>query len=1583
MSNWTLSVDMRGQGDDLAGSLRTSAREARRLGAAARSARTDVLSLGESAQSADRQVTALGVSSDTARRNLVRLAAQARDAARDLRDIARAAAEADAQLRATADDVRITARLDDDTGPGMTQVRTAMADLQSLSPVRLNVQFDGDTAQITAVAAAMRDLHQDADRARTALGLLAPDATAAAAALNAVQNAAQDTSRALRTLRGRAAATAAALDDLAGRALAAATGLRTLSTAARTADGRLDTLSGRARTLRGDLDDLNGSLTNVTGNLGGLTGNLGTVGQSANNASGGTRNLLLAAAGLATALIPIAAATVPIAAGMAAAGVGVGVFTAAVVGQIVALSEASEAQEKYDEAVREHGKASPEAAEAEKEHLRQIREMPPATREAAAAFGVLKDDYKEYSDGLAGDTMPVVTKSMQLFSALLPKTTGLVRGTSKELDHLLNVAAGGMQTPGFDRFMRSFTEFAVSSLAKGTAGIVKFTQALDKGEIGDGLREFLDYARANAPLVGDTLRELAGAAMHLLVAFSDVGVSVLQIVHVFAQLANSLLDAIPPGALTAFLQVAAVMKLVTLSAAALGAVTGSAAVARLGAYFAVMRAAGVATTLSATAASMSMMTKAALGLGVLAVAAIGISKLAERARGAPPDVDRLTTSLKELAQTGQFTGELKKTFGDLEGFVDKVEMLSKKTQEAQEKAKGGATGLGRVPLLDDIGEWIAGNINDMKEGGDSLKALGEDFKSLDQVMAGMVASGHGKQASEDFALLEGALRKSGKSTKEIAALFPQYKDAVAAAAAEAKLAAAGMGLFGAQAMATKQKLDAQKASADGLRGAIQALNDVNRAALGGMIGFEAAIDEAAKAAKDNAGSLKMVNGELDLNSPKAQAAATALQDLGAKTDDAAAAARASGKPWEYVNGIYERGREALIKNAIAMGLNATEAAALADTIQGIPEQRSTLIEMRTEDAITALDAVITAMNKTPNAKSVTVKALTADAVSMLKTLGLKVTQLKDGSFEVTAETGEAHDKVKGVQHARDGLKDKTITINGATQGAITDLEAVQKKVASTKGKTITMHVPTAEGRKQLEALGFKIQSTKGKTVTVSVPTGGQRANVAALAAAIAMLRNRDVTVTYTTVYRIKGTPGGPPAGTYHGSTAGRSADGNIYGPARRAPRIEAYAGGGMRENHVAQIAQPTFRMWAEPETGGEAYIPFASSKRPRSRAIAEETVRRLGGDPAGIAWYADGGGLDFTPTPPPSLYQLSGIAGDSNDKKGNFSLEIFARKLQSSSRVARAWRKDLATVSQRAGADVAQALEDMGEEGIELTRKMATGSAKYTRQMAANLRALAAASKATLGDYTGQLTKTVNDQAAFQANLVKLAGRGQGDLAQRLAAQGDQAAADLAAAAVKDPRRARQANAAAGKANNALSDEQVQQLVAIIAAIKTSTTGLHTVADTTGLGEDDIITIATKATGQIKGALGSRATKFLADLARANKGLSYASGGIRPGIYSTARGAVTFAEPETGGEAFIPLGAHKRRVASTVLRDVARRFGVGLTDVSASRHLLVLKDGDTHVTVTPVRTGATASDIGAQVGRSVRRAKRGGVNARA
>jgi hypothetical protein len=74
------------------------------------------------------------------------------------------------------------------------------------------------------------------------------------------------------------------------------------------------------------------------------------------------------------------------------------------------------------------------------------------------------------------------------------------------------------------------------------------------------------------------------------------------------------------------------------------------------------------------------------------------------------------------------------------------------------------------------------------------------------------------------------------------------------------------------------------------------------------------------------------------------------------------------------------------------------------------------------------------------------------------------------------------------------------------------------------------------------------------------------------------------------------------------------------------PEVHRFANGGI-ERHVAQIARPGVvpRVWAERETGGEAYLPLAASKRPRSVAILKQVASMFGYQISKAQGYANGG----------------------------------------------------------------------------------------------------------------------------------------------------------------------------------------------------------------------------------------------------------------------------------------------------------------------------------------------------------------------
>lgn len=1347
---------------------------------------------------------------------------------------------------------------------------------------------------------------------------------------------------------------------------------------------------------------------------------------------------------IATAAIPLLAGLStglgPLTAGFTAGGTAAAAFGIAIAGQIGPLSEVADAQTKYEEAVREHGRASAEAMQAQLKYQQILAELPPEAQQAAMALARLKQNFGDWSDEMAGFTMAPLTKGITVLDQLIPRLTPHVKSASTQLDRLVTIAGGAISTPGFDAMADKFADFTDKQLAEMTDGVIHFLRVLSEGgAFQDGpIAEFMAYARQNGPAAREALSAISEAVVTLLRAAAEAGPTMLTLVTAAARL----VAALPPELVGIILQVATALKLLQLSGAGFAALAAGmgrvrTSIAALGTTAAT--AGGGLAGLRAAFLSLGLAAKASIivaGIGALAYA---VSELADIGKSAPPDVDRLTTSLGKLGQTGKATGyvadQFGKDFGKLKDQIDKVINPS---------------------VAESINNWGADITGGLLDAGDATEEFTGSMEVIDQSLTDLVKGGKPELAK---AALENMLRgMSPEQVKKFREELDGYDSVIADLAFEADLTAQSMGLFGEASQATSAKLDAQKQSADGLRQAIVALNDVNRAAGSAMSAFEQSLDDTTKAIKEHAGALKWRDGELDLGTQKARDAEKVLSSLAANTDAAATAAREQGKSWEHVNGIYDEGRAAFIKAADAMGLTREQAELLAASYLNIPDKKELSVEMRTEDAISGLDAVIAAIEETPDAKSVTVKALTADAQSMLRGLGFQVTELKDGSFKVTASTATAEASLADVQKMRDGLSDKSITIDARTQDTINSLQGVQDKVAATKGKTITMKAPTSEARHQLELLGFRIRDTKGKNVEITVPTGAQRTNVAALASAIAGLRDKSVTIT--TNYVVTGSQArrsgahGSQLANARGGVWDYYADGGI-----RTPRVHKFAAGA--ENHVAQIAPAgSWRVWAEPETGGEGYVPFARSKRPRSRAITEEIVRRLGGDPDGIQWNANGSitafaGGGFSYTPPGTMKSATDVMSsytsahqpiskeDYNKKlraranavdslraaeaklaqvrkgkhthaqlvaaenqvakarrtlatateaarkaearyKKTFSLSDWQKTLSGAVKSNAAYEANLKKIAARGGADIVDQLRGMGAEGAKLVSELAKASKKQFNDIVANLRKLGPLAKATLADYTAQLNATNKTSATFQANLAKLAGMGYGDLATQLAGQGDEAAQKIAAEAVKSKGAAAKANTAAKKNASTLTDEQLAGLVQIIAAIRKPTTGIHDVAATTGLGEDVIIAIANKAKGQISSSLGNRATRFLSDLGKANKHMAYADGGIRAGMYATRGGIIRFAEPETGGEAYLPLSPSKRRTALPVLRDVATRFGVGLTDARATRPVVIVRESSpTHVTVTAVRTGATASDIGAQVGRSIRRARRGGVAARA
>lgn len=716
-------------------------------------------------------------------------------------------------------------------------------------------------------------------------------------------------------------------------------------------------------------------------------------------AVGGMRALV----SLAPALIPVAAEAAAVAAQVAGATLAVGAFGIAVIPQIKSLGGAADAQKKYTEAVSKYGPTSTQAAQAQRAYAQTLAAMPPATRQAAGALMVLKSGFTSWSDGLAKFTMAPVTHSMALVQAILPKLSPMVRGASKDFDRLVTVAAGAVASPGFNAFAKRVTDFANRALKGATDGTIHLIRVLSEGNSSGPLAKFMDYVHSNGPLVKDTLRNVAEAVGKIMSAAAQAGPGMLTLVNAMAKLVASL----PTSFITRALQLYTAFNLIKLAGSGIGTV--AAGVQSLATRLVALRTASTAAGgglagLRAAFASLGTAAKASVIIAGVAALVLVVAKLTSTGQSAVPTVDRLTTSLSNLGRTGKVSGEAAKAYGtDLKGLADSLRMVAR--PDLDQQIRGTILGIAGIDTS-------------------QMKHAKQDIDAVDKSLAGMVKSGHADLAKAALADITKAMQKQGLSGKELRKQLGDYKSALADQALENKLAAQSMGLFGDQAQQVQQKLDAQKASADGLRQSIQALNDVNRAGLDGMIGFEAAIDAATKAAQDNGRALRMTHGQLDLTTDKARTEAQALSDLAAKTDAATGAARDQGKSWETVNAIYTRGRSKLMAAAEAMGLTKTQAAALAAQILKTPDKTARL-KMDTADARAGLEAFNAAVKRTPNAKSVTLKTLSQGAEALLESFGYKVTHLKDGSVKVSAATGQALSSISNVSGALSRLNGKT------------------------------------------------------------------------------------------------------------------------------------------------------------------------------------------------------------------------------------------------------------------------------------------------------------------------------------------------------------------------------------------------------------------------------------------------------------------------------------------------------------------------------------------------------------------------------
>lgn len=785
-----------------------------------------------------------------------------------------------------------------------------------------------------------------------------------------------------------------------------------------------------------------------------------------------------------------------------------------------------------------------------------------------------------------------------------------------------------------------------------------------------------------------------------------------------------------------------------------------------------------------------MGTKAKVGAGLAAGALTAVALAASTSGTDLENAGRQSSQLAlDLEKVGKGGDGLDAIFKDMqiamdtdrtESFADALGYVGKNSSGAYDTISSFTGGLGKFVGV------AHGATNETEAIKARLKGVGDELGK-------MVSDGRGTEAASIFKKIADAAKEQGVSTEDLMRMMPAYSDALnsnSSAAAKAKKASED------DAKAKEQ----QKQKLDNLIDSYKSLNNVLLEQRGGARGYQAALDEATKAISENGRTL-------DITTEKGRNNQAALDSIASSAGEWAASVLKSTGSQAKANAVLEDGRARYVEIAKAMGMSAPEAEKLARELIKIDGVNTANVKVEGVEAATvAVDELGQEVMKLDGSK-IEIPAETPNAPQVLQTLtalGLTAKQLSSDGTKVSIPTEalkapETRAAIMGIKGAtKDAQGNVTIPTSAlsadATRNALKQIDNIALQ-ADGRVVIIPSSAPNAPAVKAiLEQVSGAAYNADSKSVSIPAESknapwvkklldqvSGAAYNAdsksvsipaeALTATALANLQTlyaaaHDKTVTITTITREVIT-----RTDLRSSMPGvaKARGGVMFGD------HEAFARGGVRENHEPQIARPTpgrVRVWAEPETQGEAYIPFANDgRRGRAKSITEYVARRFGGS---VTWHADGSADDWTP-------DMSGIMAYAASLKVDPSAVADQRKkvadqstaLNKAIRDLRAAQAGVRGKSGAARVKAENAVATAIERQAKAQRDLNDGKAKLN-QMSAGAKA----------DTTTRFMMGTTSQNAlskrFLDNIERIRKRGFPRLARSLLEQGDSDAQAIA-----------------------------------------------------------------------------------------------------------------------------------------------------------------------------------------------------------
>lgn len=345
--------------------------------------------------------------------------------------------------------------------------------------------------------------------------------------------------------------------------------------------------------------------------------------------------------------------------------------------------------------------------------------------------------------------------------------------------------------------------------------------------------------------------------------------------------------------------------------------------------------------------------------------------------------------------------------------------------------------------------------------------------------------------------------------------------------------------------AAEARRDAARAAEEAQR-AEEQLAAARRSAVDAAYAVQDAEKRFNEALEEGAGLTRDAKGNLDLYSESSRAAIEPLSQWVDGINRGAQALVNMGAPQSEINAYMEESMGGFGKGAESAGAYAEEVQQLARDLGLVPSYTSSVIDMTVEKEAAEQD-IDTLLDSVKDADGmVTIQADSSPAIDeLLATMGL--VRDSEGNVTIDANANPLEAKLL-LALAYIDASTGTARIDG--DNTFVNAKA-EEAVATINAKSGTISIHGADYATGLaESITAGINRMHGTITIGAVATG---------AAAEASIQ----------------------------------AEGSV---------LEFYSSGGVRrENHVAQIAPAgSWRIWGEPETGGEAYIPLHPAKRSRS-----------------------------------------------------------------------------------------------------------------------------------------------------------------------------------------------------------------------------------------------------------------------------------------------------------------------------------------------------------------------------------------------